>query len=203
MPATSVSLLFPSVFPPSKYGTDDALLLNCLQYAMEHSFYSRRPYVSTNAYGLKEDAPEAQLFSSASGSEHEADYLTLHFAHHPETLFRDLMHRDMDTLPRDPKRVDIVFALFDVFLPQFVQGCPSREAVRAKYLRSRNMLWVGLEETTEAIVDDVMQLRRRLFRRSRAVAFMSGMHPRLGEQSLVHSLSDDLCKRILELSFAE
>ncbi len=174
-------------------------MLNSLQWAMKHPCYGCKPYGwscefrSVLGYG-----PASELFSEATGSALEADYLTLHFVHCPTSLYSHQMHCAMIDLPDDPKKADITFALFELFMPELVKQ--DRECTRASYMEAYVCKCYMQEQALRSVAGEVMQLRKRLYSLPRKEAFLSGMHSRLGEGSLVHSLSDDLCKRILELS---
>ena len=193
------SALFPTVFSPSKYGADDALMLNSLQWVMAGPGFGR-PYRGSLC---SSNGAASRLFAQASGSELEADYLTLHFANRPNDLFFGEIHWVLVISATDPDEVAHAIALLKMFLPGFVQKCGGDSLLCAQYSAVYNSDWNKQDEGASDVTREVMRLRERLYRRPRAVAFMSGMHGRLGEQSLVHSLSDDLCKRILELSFVE
>jgi hypothetical protein len=138
------------------------------------------------------------LFAEASGSALEADYLTLSFVHRPAALYGYNMHYSMINLSDDPKKADITFALFELFMPELVKQ--DRECTRASYIEAYSCKHNMQEQALRSVAGEVMQLRKRLYSLPRKEAFLSGLHGRLGEGSLVHSLSDDLCKRILELS---
>ena len=197
---TSSSALFPTVFSPSKYGADDALMLNSLQWVMAGPGFGR-PYRGSLC---SSNGAASRLFAQASGSKLEADYLTLHFAHYPNELYYGKIHWPLvhSAAEEVDNGVSHAIALVKLFVPGFVPKCGG-DSVCAQYTAAYYRDWALQDVGAEGVTGEVMRLRERLYRRPRAVAFMSGLHGRLGEGSLVHSLSDDLCKRILELSFAE
>jgi hypothetical protein len=193
------------VFSPAKYGKHNASMLNSLQWAMHNTYHNRcSPYGKWCEYSsVLGDGPASGLFAEATGSALEADYLTLSFVHRPAALYGYNMHYSMINLSDDPKKADITFALFELFMPEFAKPGGTRESDRERYIASYSCKYTMQQQATRGVAEKVMQLRRRLYRQPRMEAFLSGMHGRLGEGSLVHSLSDDLCKRILELSFVE
>ena len=180
-------------------------MLNSLQWAMHSTHHRCNPFSASCEFSsvLGYDAA-SELFAEATGSALEADYLTLYFVHHPTNLYAFNMHCAMINLPDDdPQQVEITFTLFELFMPEFAKPGGTRESDRERYIASYSCKYNMQQLATRGVAEEVMKLRRRLYRQPRMEAFLSGMHSRLGEQSLVHSLSDDLCKRILELSFAE
>jgi hypothetical protein len=196
---TDPSLLFPTVFSPSKYGADDALMLNSLQWVMADPRFSR-PFRSVHTSLLIGFGATSRLFAQPSGSLLEADYLTLHFAHYPNDLYYGQIHWVLvNSATREVDNVSRAIALVKLFVPGFVPQCGG-DSVSAQYTEVYYRDWNLQDVAAEGVTGEVMRLRERLYRRPRAVAFMSGLH---GEGSIVQSLSDDLCKRILELSFAE
>jgi hypothetical protein len=199
-PTSSSSSLFPTVFSPSKYGADDALMLNSLQWVMAGPGFGR-PYRGSLC---SSNGAASRLFAQASGSELEADYLTLHFAHYPNDLYYGQIHWVLvNAATKEVDNVSRAIALVKLFVPGFVPQCGG-DSVSAQYTEVYYRDWNLQDVAAEGVTGEVMRLRERLYRRPRAVAFMSGMHPRLkGEGCLVIALSDDLCKRILELSFVE
>jgi hypothetical protein len=139
----------------------------------------------------------------------EADYLTLHFAHYPIDMYTRHIHQVIvnSTTTEANDGVGHAIALLKLFMPRFVQQCGhdpiSQASLCVMYTEAYGTNWDLQDEAPEDVTREVMLLRTRLYRRPRVVAFTSGMHSKLGSGSQVRFLSDDLCKRILELSFAE
>jgi len=188
---------FRTAFSPAKYGADDALMLNGLLWVMEHSGWSN---ISRQEHHIVcNSGPASRVFSLAQGSELEADLLTQKFATNPSTLY---MRMHWCLVDGGTKEATANFLqLMRLCMPQFIRTCGGA-CIHQTYLATYTTFEENILPADIAL--QVVLLRQRLYRRPRAVAFTSGMHPRLGgEQSLVHSLSDDLCKRILELSFVE
>ena len=172
---------FRTVFSSSKYGKDDALMLNGLHWAVEDKKYTLK----------------------CGGSYDEAVSLCYQCSHSPDVFFpmHAYVHHPNKVTPR---RVDAAFALLGMFVPGYDDGS-SRDELRARYVESHpeDVEPGGHDAAIDLVYAQVTQLRERLYRRPRAAAFTSGMHGRLGSGSPVIALSDDLCKRILELSFTE
>ena len=180
-------------------------MLNSLQWVNRNAYIRFNPFgASCEFRSVLGCDPASELFAEATGSALEADYLTLYFVHHPTNLYAFNMHCAMINLPDDdPQQAEITFTLFELFMPEFAKPGGTRESDRERYIAAYSCKYNMQQLATRGVAEEVMKLRRRLYRQPRMEAFLSGLHGRLGEGSLVHSLSDDLCKRILELSFAE
>ena len=188
---------FRTVFSPAKYGADSALMLNGLQWVVEcQGGWLYRPE-QEGSVGC--DEPVSRVFSLAQGSELEADLLSMHFLNFTSTLLwrmnKCLFEKD-DKI--DPVARDNFLLLMRLFMPKFIRTCGDA-CIHQTYLATYATLNRG--DVLCDIARQVGLLRKNLFHRPRAVAFTSGMHGRLGEGSVIHLMSDDLCKRILELSF--
>lgn len=98
---------FKAAFSPAKYGWDDALKLNCLQYVIRKRSYSL--FRSSHFYtGTQETREETHtLFTEATGTEMEADFITLHFLYDPNAITYCVIIND-----------EIVSTLLDVLLPK-------------------------------------------------------------------------------------
>jgi hypothetical protein len=190
---------FRTAFSPAKYGADDALMLNGLLWVMEHSGWSN---ISRQEHHIVcNSGPASRVFSLAQGSELEADLLTMHFLSHSSTLFwrmnRCLVGKEGNTVVA----TENFLALARLFMPKFLRTCADGVCLHQTYLATCSTL--REEDVSLDIARQIGLVRTKLYRRPRQVAFTSGMRGRLGSGSEVRSLSDELCKWILELSFAE
>lgn len=190
---------FRTVFSTVKYGEDNALMLNGLLWVVEcHGGWNYTPRHEGQAAC---DYPVSTVFSLAQGSELEADLLTMHFLSHPSTLFwrmnRCLVGKEGNTMVA----TENFLALARLFMPKFLRTCADNVCLHQTYLATCSTL--REEDVSLDIARQIGLVRTKLYRRPRQVAFTSGMRGRLGSGSEVRSLSDELCKWILELSFAE
>jgi hypothetical protein len=158
---------FKAAFSPAKYGWDDALKLNCLQYMIQKKAVS----IFNCRHFYRQPTREATytLFTEATGSEMEADFITLNFLYEPTAISARLILLSTEE--------EIVNTLLHVFVPE-----PDLSAY---------------DTITQAVYDEVTLLRRRLHRTPRAIAFLEGRHTRLGGGSAVRMLGEDVCRAIL------
>lgn len=195
---------FRTAFSPVKYGEDSALMLNGLQWVVE--CYGGWNYTPRDEGLAACNYPESRVFSLAQGTELEADLLTMHFLGHPTSLvwrMHQCLSGNKDLYPStEGKNTANFLQLIRLFMPKVLRACGDGVCLRQAYLAQAATR--GSEGSfTREIASQVGLLRQGLYRRPRAVAFTSGMRGRLGSGSEVRSLSDELCKWILELSFAE
>jgi hypothetical protein len=185
MEATEPSAsIFPTVFSPTKYGKHDALMLNSLKWVMTDYNLHCRHRVGA---------------AQASGSE-EADSLAMHYVFYPSEVTFPHIHMIFTSTRFEAVEEVRAIALLDLFMPEFVQSVGTssyRTEYLAVYGTDPYKQYAALGDVTR----QVMQLSERLYRRPRMEAFLLGNS--LGSGSVVIALSDDICKRILELSFAE
>ena len=194
---------FRTAFSPAKYGADDAPMLNGLQWVVE--CYGGWNYTPNYEGQAACEYPVSKVFSLAQGTELEADLVTMHFLSYPTSLVWRMNQCLSGSNPYGSTTPDKDTAnflqLYRLFTPRILRTpgvCLHQAYLGQAAIRGSHDSMIRL------IAHEIGLLRQRLYRRPRAVAFMSGMHPRLkGEGCLVIALSDDLCKRILELSFVE
>ena len=187
---------FQPAFSPAKYGWDDALRLNCLQWALENGTC---PFV-TQLYNhrmraLREEACCWDVLSRASGSNLEAYFLALGYVLQPSrilSLIRSTVYPS-----------DMPFTLLDLFAPGMVET-PVVDPFDSDFRQTvvnQFCVFSKHEHARGLITAETAALCLRLFHRSRAMAFLSGKLP--GSESAVSALSDDVCRMILQFAQVE
>ena len=173
---------FKPAFSPAKYGWHDALALNCLQWVQEMdgeqaSQVEMRSFLEGKL--IIYNCSDRHIFTQPSGTENEADHLTLHFIRDYFTL-----HQRMS-----PGGGPLNHWMAGIFKPE--EPHVVKRALASEMSDTLNKVF----PTT--IPEGLKRLRRSLYQTPRKVAFLSAKHKKLGAASGFHGLSDDLFKMIL------
>lgn len=142
-------------FSPAVYGWQNALELNCLQYIEESD-----KYIYNRTYNIQLNPRFMGLFTRMTGTEHDADRVSL-----------DILRRPMSIVYYMENEDDLGNSLKSIF--------PS---------------------DLELIYNRILDLRRSIYWIPRHVAVLLGKNPRLGEDSNVGMLSDDVWRIILRIA---
>jgi hypothetical protein len=194
------SSTFQPAFSPAKYGWDDALRLNCLQWALENGSC---PFAGlfSNRRVWKDETCCWSVFSRASGSELEACFLVFGSLLHPSSIL-SLIRFNLHPSDHYQSEDDMPFTLLDLFAPGMVETPVIMRTVFSSDFRQKVVdQFYAVRKQDHAlslIAAETAVLRLRLYHRPRAVAFLLG---RRLPGSAVSGLSEDVCRMILR--FAE
>jgi hypothetical protein len=161
------TISFKFVFCPAKYGWNEALALNCMKFLKESE---ERGDGSMDEAGGR--GRFTSQFAEITGTERDADTLSIHFMLCPHTITR----------------------LICLYSDTGVIGKPLKEALFGEEEVSE------LYPTSSDVYNKIWLLRKSLYHSPRNTAFLFGKHGRLGSESQVRVLSSDVCALILSLS---